>query len=75
LYWMSRRPHREGSLFRVFLAAYLGFRFCVDFWKPQPVVGGLNWIQWGCVAGLVMLTSGAIGRMLAARRREVIVDA
>jgi len=75
LFWMSRRPHREGSLFRVFLAAYLGFRFCVDFWKPQPVVGGLNWIQWGCVAGLVMLTSGAIGRMLAARRREVIVDA
>jgi hypothetical protein len=27
----------------------------VDFLKPQPVVDGLNLIQWSCVAGLAVL--------------------
>jgi phosphatidylglycerol:prolipoprotein diacylglycerol transferase len=52
---MGKRPHSEGSLFRIFLGAYLVFRFCVDFLKPQPLIKGCNIIQWSCVAGLAVL--------------------
>jgi prolipoprotein diacylglyceryltransferase len=55
LLWRSRRPYREGTIFRLFLAAYLAWRVLVDFLKPQPVVDGLNLIQWSCVAGLAVL--------------------
>ncbi len=57
------RPHANGSLFRVFMTAYLSFRLLVDFLKPQPLVGGMNLIQWACVGGLVVLA-------WAARKRE-----
>lgn len=52
LWGWGRRPHRNGAVFRVFLAAYLGWRLSIDFLKPQPLVMGMNWIQWACVAGL-----------------------
>jgi phosphatidylglycerol:prolipoprotein diacylglycerol transferase len=55
LHWLSRRPHTNGAIFRIFLGAYLAWRFAIDFIKPQPLVGGMNWIQWACVAGLVVL--------------------
>lgn len=55
LLWWQRRPYDEGQLFRGFMAAYLGWRLVIDFIKPQPLVGGMNWIQWACVAGLVVL--------------------
>lgn len=55
LWWWQRRPHGEGQVFRGFMAAYLGWRLVIDFIKPQPLVGGMNWIQWACVAGLVVL--------------------
>ncbi len=66
LWRFQRRPHVEGQVFRLFLAAYLGWRLVVDFIKPQPMVAGMNWIQWACVAGLVVLVV-AEGR----RRREM----
>ena len=54
--WMSRRPHREGDLFRVFVAGYVGFRLGVDFLKPDVrVFGGLTSIQWACVLTLIYL--------------------
>jgi prolipoprotein diacylglyceryltransferase len=53
LYLLSQRPHRIGTLFQVFMAAYLMWRLVIDFLKPQPVVGGLNMIQWACCGGLV----------------------
>lgn len=49
---------REGARFRIFLAAYLGWRFLIDFLKPQPVVAGLNLIQWACLLGLAFLALG-----------------
>lgn len=52
----NRRTHPEGATFRLFLAAYLAWRLAVDFIKPQPLVHGMNLIQWSCVAGLVALT-------------------
>lgn len=56
----SRRPHREGALFRIFIAAYLLWRFAIDFIKPQPQVYGLNAIQWACLAGLVAVAAGVL---------------
>jgi phosphatidylglycerol---prolipoprotein diacylglyceryl transferase len=38
----------EGARFRVFLAAYLSWRIAVDLLKPQPLVHGMNLIQWAC---------------------------
>jgi len=48
-------PWREGVRFRIFLAAYLAWRLIIDFLKPQPLVAGLNLIQWACIAGLCAL--------------------
>jgi phosphatidylglycerol---prolipoprotein diacylglyceryl transferase len=58
LHWLGKRPHRNGALFRVFMGAYLLWRLAVDFIKPQPLVHGLNMIQWACVAGLVAVAVG-----------------
>jgi len=50
-----KRELAEGARFRIFLASYLAWRFVIDFLKPQPLVAGLNLIQWSCVAGLLAL--------------------
>ena len=50
-----RRPYVRGSIFRIFLASYLGFRLVIDFLKPQPVVLGMSVIQWACLGGLMLL--------------------
>jgi prolipoprotein diacylglyceryltransferase len=47
----------EGTRFRVFLAGYLAWRIVIDFFKPQPLIGGMNLIQWCCVAGIVFLVA------------------
>ena len=60
LRWVANRPHANGSLFRLFIAAYLSWRLLIDFLKPQPLVSGMNWIQWACLAGLVSLAWDAI---------------
>ena len=59
--------YAQGQVFRGFMAAYLGWRLVIDFLKPQPMVGGMNWIQWACVAGLVAI---AVGEWI--RQREVV---
>jgi phosphatidylglycerol---prolipoprotein diacylglyceryl transferase len=61
----NRRTHPEGATFRLFLAAYLAWRLAVDFIKPQPLVHGMNLIQWSCVAGLVALTPSLFQLLLA----------
>lgn len=61
LYAWQRRGHlRNGQVFRVFLAAYLLWRLVIDFLKPQPLVHGLNAIQWACLAALLWLTAAAV---------------
>lgn len=49
---LARRPHRTGGLFRLFLTAYLAWRFAIDFLKPEPRWLGLTTIQWTCLAAL-----------------------
>jgi len=60
LWWLSKHNLRNGALFRVFMGSYLGWRLLVDFIKPQPLVGGLNMIQWACVVGLCAVGVGAV---------------
>ena len=44
----------NGSLFKLFMIAYLLFRFALDFIKPHyPIVLGLSSIQLACFLGLV----------------------
>lgn len=64
LRWYGNRPHAQGALFRLFMAAYLSWRLLIDFLKPQPLIAGLNWIQWACLAGLVALAGQAISTRL-----------
>jgi len=45
----------EGARFRIFLGSYLAWRVVIDFLKPQPLIHGLNLIQWSCLAGIVVL--------------------
>jgi prolipoprotein diacylglyceryltransferase len=51
----TRRPLPEGARFRIFLGGYLAWRVIVDFLKPQPLVYGLNLIQWSCLVGILLL--------------------
>jgi prolipoprotein diacylglyceryltransferase len=45
---------REGSYFKIFMIAYLLFRFLLDFIKPNyQVILGLSAIQLACVGGLI----------------------
>jgi phosphatidylglycerol:prolipoprotein diacylglycerol transferase len=51
---VSRCPHREGDLFKLFMVGYFGFRLCVDLLKPDVrVLAGLSSIQWACVLMLL----------------------
>ncbi|MEM7397057.1 MAG: prolipoprotein diacylglyceryl transferase family protein [Verrucomicrobiota bacterium] len=51
---LKNNPYRNGDLFKIFMIAYLSFRFLVDFIKPYPsFVFGINIIQWACLGGLV----------------------
>ena len=47
-----RRGSNDGRLFRVFVAAYLAWRFFIDFLKPRfDCYAGLSAIQWASLAG------------------------
>jgi phosphatidylglycerol:prolipoprotein diacylglycerol transferase len=53
LFHLWKNPHREGDVFKGFMAGYLGFRLFVDALKPGVPLLGLTAIQWACVAMLV----------------------
>jgi prolipoprotein diacylglyceryltransferase len=57
------RPHDwpEGARFRVFMGAYLAWRLLIDFLKPQPLVAGMNVIQWACLLGIASLAFASAG--------------
>lgn len=50
---VSRRPHRNGDLFKGFMVGYLGLRLAVDFIKPGIALGGLTSIQWTALLTLI----------------------
>ena len=49
----SRKPYREGGLFKGFMVGYFGFRLAIDFLKPGVAFAGLTSIQWACVIMLL----------------------
>jgi phosphatidylglycerol:prolipoprotein diacylglycerol transferase len=51
----TKRPLPEGARFRMVLGGYLAWRLVIDFFKPQPLIAGLNLIQWSCAAGILLL--------------------
>ena len=63
LHLLQKRTHPNGALFRYFMAAYLTSRLLIDFLKPEPLIAGMNLIQWACLGGLVVL--------IAAGRRPI----
>lgn len=55
----------NGMRFKLFLIAYLVFRFFLDFIKPHyPVAAGLSSIQLACLAGLIYYLYLLGGRMV-----------
>lgn len=53
LFFISRKPRREGDLFKTFMIGYMGFRLLVDFIKPGVRLGGLTAIQWASLGVLL----------------------
>jgi phosphatidylglycerol---prolipoprotein diacylglyceryl transferase len=53
LVYLTRRPHGEGDVFKIFMIGYLAFRLGLEFLKPGESLAGLNAIQWICLATLV----------------------
>jgi prolipoprotein diacylglyceryltransferase len=57
---VSRRAKLpDGARFRIFLGSYLSWRMLIDFWKPQPLIGAMNLIQWSCLTGILLLVLDA----------------
>jgi phosphatidylglycerol:prolipoprotein diacylglycerol transferase len=53
LWWLMRRPHLNGDVFKTFMVCYAAWRLLVDFLKPGVTALKLSPIQWLCVAVLV----------------------
>jgi len=55
LHVRSRYPRAEGDLFKFYLVSYLGFRFLIDFIKPdfRPLLG-LSAIQIACFMAILV---------------------
>jgi phosphatidylglycerol---prolipoprotein diacylglyceryl transferase len=52
--WLTRRPHREGDVFKLFMVTYFALRLVVDAIKPEVrVLLGLSSLQWASVAVLL----------------------
>lgn len=53
IYYRKKFAHKEGDLFKFFMAGYLTFRLTIDFIKPYPdLMFGLNHIQIACLLGI-----------------------
>jgi prolipoprotein diacylglyceryltransferase len=51
---LTRRPHREGDVFRLFMVTYFALRVLVDTIKPEVrILLGLSSLQWASVAVLL----------------------
>jgi len=51
---LTRRPHREGDVFKLFMVLYFALRLAVDAIKPEVrILLGLSSLQWAAVAVLL----------------------
>ncbi len=52
--WRKQTPYPSGHLFQMYLAGYLGFRFLIDFLKPDfHLLLGLSAVQVACLLGFL----------------------
>ena len=52
--WRKQSPYRSGDLFQIYLAGYLGFRFLIDFLKPDfHLLVGRSAVQIACLLGFL----------------------
>ena len=59
--WYDRRSLPDGLLFKLFMLSYFGFRFFVEFIKPNVFLPlGLSSIQWLCVVCFVYYSKTVI---------------
>ncbi len=53
LWRVLSRPHVNGDTFKMFMCAYMGWRFVTEFLKDRdPLVLGITAIQWACLGVL-----------------------
>ena len=51
---LTRRPHREGDVFRLFMVIYFSLRIALDALKPEVrILIGLSTLQWASLAVLI----------------------
>src|SRR4029453_18447514 len=51
---LTRRPHREGDVFKLFMVMYFALRLALDAIKPEVrILLGLSSLQWASVAVLL----------------------
>lgn len=49
-YYIKLKNSFDGSAFKIFMLLYFGFRFFIEFIKPNDfLLGGLSTIQWLCI--------------------------
>ncbi len=49
-YYFNQKVNYKGKLFKLFMILYFGFRFLIEFLKPNEfLLGGLSTIQWLCL--------------------------
>jgi prolipoprotein diacylglyceryltransferase len=57
---VSRRPHAQGDVFKVFMIGYMAWRFLIDFVKPGSRVWGVSAIQSVCLLILIYYSRDAV---------------
>ena len=72
LFALRRKLPRDGTLFRLFVASYLGFRFLIEFFKPRfEYALGLSAIQiasfCGCAFAIRLLLRGQANAVHSSR--------
>ena len=61
------RLTESGDLFKLFMVAYLGWRFAIGFIQPELPLAGLSAIQWACLATLTYYAIVLRKRVVLAR--------
>jgi prolipoprotein diacylglyceryltransferase len=75
LWRRMQRPHEEGDIFRMFMAAYFTFRLLCDFLKPDVrVFLGLSSIQWACALMLAYYSRDILRWMTPYKAQEKLTS-
>jgi prolipoprotein diacylglyceryltransferase len=74
LWAFVRQPH-NGDVFKLFIAGYMGWRFLIDFLKPEFRVLGLSVIQWTCLIVFIYYETVRILRTIQHARLNTEVSA